>query len=752
MDRIPGVFVASDAARNNMIKLGFTVCVVALCVTTAFAQPGDKKGEQQVSRVPAEKIPPAPPLSAADELKTFKVPAGFRVELVASEPLAEVPIAMQFDPDGRIYVVEMRGFMPNADAVGEKEPVGRVSVLEDTNGDGRMDKRTTFLDGLVMPRAVSLVQGGVLVAEPPHLWFCRDTNADLKCDEKIEVTGDYGSQANPEHTANGLLSARDNWIYSANWNFRLRNTRGKWQKEPTTGRGQWGISQDDFGRLFHNSNSDQLRADFVPSHYGSKRGAGTKIAGLNVQVVKDQSTWPGRVNPGVNRGYQPKQLRADGTLATVTAACGPCIYRGENFPSEFYGNAFVCEPSGNLVKRNVLTEQDGVISGKNAYDKAEFLTSTDERFRPVNLYTGLDGALYVVDMYHGILQHRVYVTSYLRQQIEARGLDKPQNQGRIWRVFHDKTPLAKTPKLANASSAELVNFLSHANGSVRDTAQRLLVERNDSTVVPTLQQLAMNSPKPLARLHALWALEGMAKLDAVSVTKALQDEHSKVRAAALRMSEPLLRTNAPAQLRAKVLSLRNDKAADVQVQLALTLGELADESETKAALLTLSQSPVKLASDAAKFSIAAHQPVKTAPVAATKAPSLSVEDEKQFVAGKVMYEATCGACHQPHGLGQEGLAPPLAGSEWVAGSEARLIRIVLHGVRGPMKVKAQKYELDMPALGVLEDQQVADVLTYVRKEWGHTFAPVKADSVKNVRAQLKNREDAWTQDELLKLR
>src|SRR3954469_11206636 len=328
-------------------------------VPVAFAQNGDKGETNQPLRVAREKIPLSPPLNPQEALKTFKVPAGFRIELVASEPLIEMPVAIAFDPDGRIYVLEMRGFMPNPQAIGEKEPVGRVSILEDTDGDGRMDKRTSFLEGLVMARAITLVRGGVLVAEPPHLWFCRDKDGDGKGDEKIEVATDYGSQSNPEHTANGLLWAMDNWIYSANYGFRFRNTDGKWQKDATTVRGQWGITQDDFGRLFHNSNSDQLRGDLVPSHYVKKRASGTKLKGLNEQIAKDQSTYPIRVNPGVNRGYQVKQLRTNGTLATFTAACGPVIYRGDNFPPEYEGNAFVCEPSGNLVKRSILSEKDG---------------------------------------------------------------------------------------------------------------------------------------------------------------------------------------------------------------------------------------------------------------------------------------------------------------------------------------------------------------------------------------------------------
>ena len=433
------------------------------CVPLARAQQGDKKGEVQMARVPKEKIPPAPPLSPEEALKTFKLAPGFRIELVACEPMVELPILAQFDADGRMWVVEMRGFMPNVDGVGEQEPVGRVSILEDTDGDGRMDQRTIFLDGLVMPRALALVRGGALVAEPPHLWFCRDTNGDGKCDEKIEIASDYGSQARPEHTANGLVLARDNWIYSLYHTNRYRVANGKWVREPTLNRVQWGLAQDDFGRLFYTSNSDILRGDLIPSHYLNKRGLTTKLNGLAAKIVGDQSVWPIRVNPGINRGYRPNELRAYGTLATVTAACGTCIYRGDNFPEECRGNAFVCEPSGNVVKRNVMSEKDGVVTATNAYEKAEFLASSDERFRPVNACTGPDGALYIVDMYHGILQHRIYVTSYLRKQIEDRGLDQPQTQGRIYRVVHESKKPGPKPSLSTASSANLVNHLSHAN-------------------------------------------------------------------------------------------------------------------------------------------------------------------------------------------------------------------------------------------------------------------------------------------------
>src|SRR5439155_13083125 len=170
-----------------------------------------------------------------------------------------------------------------------------------------MDQRTIFLDGLVMPRALALVRGGALVAEPPHLWFCRDTNGDGKCDEKIEVASDYGTQASPEHTANGLVLARDNWIYSLYHTYRYRFANGKWLREPTLNRVQWGLAQDDFGRLFYTSNSDILRGDLIPSHYINKRGLTTKLNGLAAKIVLDQSVSPIRVNPAFNPGYQPNQ-------------------------------------------------------------------------------------------------------------------------------------------------------------------------------------------------------------------------------------------------------------------------------------------------------------------------------------------------------------------------------------------------------------------------------------------------------------
>lgn len=851
-----------------MPSFRYLAASLLLCLS-AVAQNGDKGGEEQ--KQPTFPIPPSPFLKAEESLKAFKVAPGFHVELVASEPLVEDPVNLVFDPDGRLWVVEMRGFMPDVDGHGEDQPIGRIVILEDTDGDGKMDKRTVFADGLVMPRAISLVRDGVLVGEPPNLWFMKDTNGDGKMDEKVAVAKDYGSQSSPEHTANGLVWGIDNWIYSANYTFRFRSLEDEWKRESTSSRGQWGISQDNYGRLFFNSNEDQLRCDLVPAAYLFRNPNLRSPSGLNVQVIKDQSVWPARVNPGVNRGYRPGQLRTNGTLATFTAACSPLVYRGDNFPSEYQGNVFVCEPSGNLIKRDILSEKDNLISARRAYEDSEFLASTDERFRPVSLQNAPDGTLYVVDMHHGIIQHRVYVTSYLRQQMLSRGLEQPLHSGRIYRVVHDGTPPAAKPLFSKASSAELVGLLSHPNGWWRDMAQRLLVERNNPSVVPALRSKAVSDPQELGRIHALWTLDGMGAMNKESLLENLGHARPKVRALAIRLAEGYFKGPHEAEFLARLAELaRTDQDSNVQLQLAFSLGQLGGSADDT--LLTIARNGVanpilrdailsslvvreveflqKLMADPewksekpgradliaglVRCVFAEHKPKRigqvmelaansrnltewqklsildglasTAPASRRNPPTVPVRvirlsaepvgwsgllassesrirsraekissvitwpgqpgyepaaplapltetEATRFEAGKTLFATTCAQCHQPHGLGQEGLAPPLADSEWVLGSERRLVRIALQGAHGKLTVAGRSYNLDMPAFGAAyNDEQIASLLTYIRRAWDNTGNPIQPQTITRIRAETTNQQDSWTEAELLKVK
>lgn len=559
------------------------------------AQQGDRQGEVQAPVPSHIVIPPAPILSPEDALRTLKVPAGYRIELVAADPLVHDPVAMTFGPDGRIWVAEMRSYMLNADGANENTPNGTIAVLADTDGDGRMDKRTVFAEGLIMPRALALVDDGLLVAEPPHLWFLRDTDGDGKADVKTEVASDYGQAGNPEHTANGLLWAQDNWIYSAKHDVRFRyEGGGTFKREPTIARGQWGISQDSYGRLHHNTNSDPLHADLVPAEYLLRNPQLTALDGARVRLVPaDLRIFPGRVTPGVNRGYQI--LDEEGKIRAMTAACSPLVYRGALFPADFQDNAFVAEPSANLVKRIVLTDgADGTRTGRSAYEETEFLTSTDERFRPVNLYEGPDGGIYVVDLYRGILQHRIFLTSFLRKQIEERGLDQGVGLGRIYRIVPENAPPARvTLDLSKASKQTLVAQLGAAGGWWRDTAQRILVERRDVSVAPALRKVARDkSAASLARIHALWTLDGLGQLDRASVEAALDSRDDAVRAAGARLAEAFISERS---VREKLVRLATAKKQHPRVVLHATLVLGSSPSpETIASLVAIARTHGKL--------------------------------------------------------------------------------------------------------------------------------------------------------------
>jgi mono/diheme cytochrome c family protein/glucose/arabinose dehydrogenase len=799
------------------------------------------------------KLPPPAPLSPEEAMKTFKVEKGFRVELVACEPMIQAPVAMSFDDQGRLYVVEMRGYMHDVEGSTEDKPTGRVSLLEDTDGDGRMDKATPFLDEVVMPRAVMAVNGGALVAVPPNLFFCKDTDGDGKADVKDIVATDYGTLGGqPEHMANTPVWAIDNAIWSAGYGTRFKLRGGVWQKDSGLGRGQWGLCQDDFGRLYFNYNSDMLRADLLPTEAFARNPLLRNATSINAKLAADQNIYPAHPTPGVNRGYDPKTLSADGRLTKPTGTCGALIYRGDAFPAAYRGNAFVPEPCGNLVKRFTMSESGGMVNAVNTYKGTEFLTSTDERFRPVTAANGPDGAVYIVDMYRGIIQHQSFLTHYLIANIKDRQLEQPINQGRIWRIVPDTKERPKPVKVSKD-----VKQLTHANGWVRDTAQRLMVESGDVSVVPALKELLTNDSS-LARLHALWTLDGLMAATPDVVKTALADKNAQVRAAAVRIAtrdlapeliamtmgsekdalvlahlaikltslnlpdadasvarvlaihgkNTLIREGALTGLRgreaafAKLLAdqLTKDNGGNIMpvvealgallasankagafeemlnlaaeqpqggpVQVAAIKG-LASSGDAKSKapvkLLWLDAEPASLKKLKAAMTDKTSAKLFTSVEArlawagkpgAPKPPVIKPLTESQtalFEKGKTIYHTLCAACHQPHGFGLDGLAPPLVDSEWVLGKPDVLARIVMHGLAGPVKVAGRTYNLAMPPLPQLTDEDVAGVLTYIRREWEHTASAVETKAITTIREENKGRMAMWTEAELKEL-
>ncbi len=561
------------------------IAALLMAVAAAAAQ-GDPRPASPGQWPPGVQPVPggSPPLPPERALETFHLAPGYRVELVAAEPLVQDPVAIDFDPGGRIWAVEMPGYMRDIAGGGEHAPIGRVVVLEDADGNGTMDRRTVFADGLVMPRAVKVLDGGVLVGEPPHVWLMRDTDGDGRMDAKDAITDRYGRrEIDPQNNANALVWALDNWIHVAGQaEIALRLKNGAVEVRRTLRRGQWGVTQDDEGRLFRNTNESALHVDVVPTSAFARnpnllrtRGSYERLADGNPDL---NLVWPVRPTPATNRAYQFGILRADGALARYTAVCAPVVYRGDRLPPELYGNVFVAEPAANLVSRLVLREDESGLRAEKAYPRGEFLASTDERFRPVFLSNAPDGTLYIVDMYRGILEHRLSMTEYLRDQILSRELEQPTGMGRIYRVVHETTR-RDTATGIPAAPVRLVEMLSHTSGWWRDTAQRLLVERLGASAsgrteaAAALAALADRAPDWRTRLHALWTLDGIGALEPQLVARALEHASPAVRASALRLAERWL--GEPGHpLQEPVLRRVHDRDWRVRRQAAASLGAL----------------------------------------------------------------------------------------------------------------------------------------------------------------------------------
>lgn len=745
-----------------------------------LAQRGDREGHvmEQVWR--QFKVPEAPPLVPEEAMETLRVAPGFRVELVAAEPLVEDPVAMAWDERGRLYVVEMRGFMPNVDGIGEQEPVGRVVVLEDTDADGAMDRSAVYLDGLVSPRAIAAVSGGVLIGEPPNLWLCRseaEAGGLPRCGSRKRLL-DYGDPDPDllEHTENGLLWALDNWIYNAKSDRRFRLRRGpegaSVEVDPTLFRGQWGIAQDDVGRLYYNTNSRYLYADLIPADYAladpehQPRGGGI---GASERLVHDETVYSIRVNPGINRGYVGSMLRGDGRLAVTTSVSGLTVYRGDQFPATFRGDIFVPEPAGNVVAHFDLAPgpvRDGVPTlvaehrryGDPDWVEREFLASTDERFRPVDAKVGPDGALYVIDMYRGILQHVRYVTTYLRQYILEHGLDRPIGMGRIYRIVwegdaDDPAPVRRDAHTLDTAS-DRIAALYHPNGWHRDTAQRLLVENElDDPARRALRELARSGADPLARIHALWTLHGRGELDEATTLAALRDADPWLVVHGLRAGEDALAGSAAGQ--AAIAELLASSSAQVRAQTLLTLGALAREAAW--ARNALAERAAARPDDPfhGQVALAANLdgagPADAPEVPAEEpAPAMTAEEAARFNRGRRHYRS-CNSCHGNDGRGLEGLGPSLVDSPWVVGSPERLTALVLHGIEGPIEVHGEIWDDLMPGFAAdprLPDTAIAALLTYIRRSWGNAADPVSPELVTAVREGIGDRIDPWTVQEL----
>ncbi len=740
-----------------------------LLVVSAFAKPD----AQMRPVVPENRIPPSPFLSVGEALKTFRLAPGFIIEAVAAEPLVEKPVCLDFDAAGRMWVCEMRGYMPDIAGKGEKIPQGRIVILEDSDHDGKADKRTVFLDQLLLPRAVSVFEDGVLFMDERRLcWIGR--KGDLPDGEPRVIPGKLMDGGNVEHKPNGLLAGLDNRYYLAKSDQRLRRAGDDWVLEPTAFRGQWGIARDDYGRLYHNNNSTLLFADLLGPNL-LQGNPGVRMKTRDFTQLGSNRVWPARVTPAVNRAYMSKAHGFDTDvlnpnsykLVNATSAAGMTIYRGRNFPTEWLGTAFVTEPVCNLIKAIRIEESAGKLTGSHPLGESEFLASTDERFRPVNAFNAPDGSLYILDMYHGIIQHETYMTPYLRQQTLDRGLESPGlDGGRIYRIRSAKGILEKVPDLASMDAPQLVTMLASRNPWQREMAQRLLVGRNDPAAVAPLEGLAENG-SVVGRINAIWTLEGMGALQARHLASPIRGSQAKLQSSALWASTRLSPTER-AKLAPLIISV-TPAAPEVVPYLARALGPIGTSAALdRLADLIQKKGDEQFVREAAISGLDHHESAFRAAhladlkdsqfekwlsegeqVSQEKAPAdtgLAGESEASFLRGKAMFhgEAACFGCHSADGAGMPNLGPPLDDSEWVRGKPETLINILLHGLSGPILVDGQEYHpaAEMPGLGqnpAISDQTIADIATYIRNEWSNRAAPISSATVTRQRAATQDR-------------
>ena len=685
------------------------------------------------------------PRSPADEAMTFQLPPGYRLELVASEPMVIEPAMCTWDADGHLFVAELRTYVQDIDGTGTDAATSRIVRLTDHDGDGRMDAAVTFADGLVLPRMVLPHGDRVLVMETYAgiLWSYHDADGDGRADGREQVF-DFGkSDANLEHQDSALSWGIDNWLYSAMGKQRLRFGKdGKLVGEDVPHEfAQWGLALDDLGRAFLSSAGGE-RAAYAfqqPVQYG--------LLDLPEQFEPGfAEPFPLVALPDVQGG--PGRLKPDGTLNHFTGCCGQSIQRGSALPGDTLGDYFLCEPVGRLVRRAKVDVVAGKRVLRNAHPQSEFLRSTDPNFRPVWSTNGPDGCLYFVDMYRGIIQESNWVKadSYLRPQVQKLELDKNIGRGRIWRLVHEAHPPQRAPGLLRATTEELLAALAHADGWRRDMAQRLLLQRGDEAVVPALRAMVRKGPTPLSRVHALWTLDGLGHTDLATLLLASADADARVRETAVRAGETLLRAGS-GELLAMLQQLAADPAIDVVLQVLRSLRYVSGEAGRDLVLeLMTRHADNELVQSTGRASLA-HGIEAPEPGLAR----LAAADLVRWQHGREIYRTLCISCHGRDGRGVVAgdlrLAPPLAASRWLLHSDEVPIRILLHGLTGAIDGVEYVGNL-MPPQAANTDQWIADVLTHVRNNFGNVGTALQAADVARVRKALASRSQPWRPEEL----
>lgn len=542
-------------------------------------------------------------LSPEDALKSFDLNKDFNIEIFAAEPIVADPVDLVFDEQGRAFVVEMPDY-PYKPEPGKG--LGKIKMLTDTNGDGRMDKATIFAENITEATSILPWKGGLIVTAAPNIWYMKDTDGDLKADVK-EILYEGFFENNSEAQITNLRFGVDNWIYASNHgqagtvtdprsaskktldmrgaDFRFRMDKDAFEQE--TGNAQFGQTFDDFGHRFMTENSIRIRQMVMAWRY-ARRNEFSPFKNAVVDITDKDNTmfqvtpapyWRAERTKRRNADYKEKALdRIEYAEDYFTGASGGTVYTGHTFPEEYQGNFFVGDVAGSLVHRDVL-QADLASPVFKAFDpqkasNKEFLSSSDPWFRPANFTVGPDGALYVIDFYRQHIETPVSIPEDLKADMDFM---KGSDRGRIYRIT-PKNPVSTDSlkvNLGKLSAQELVSYLAHPNQWQRLQAQRLLLEKQDKTIKPALMEM-MSRGNPKAKLHAFYVLDGLGIMEEKVVEMMLSDPHPGIKEHGLQIAEKY------SNLIPKMAEMVDDTSARVSFQAILSLGDTKNGQTTKA--------------------------------------------------------------------------------------------------------------------------------------------------------------------------
>lgn len=686
-----------------------------------------------------------------DLLSTYKLADdGVEMTIVAKEPMIIAPVAIDFDTDGRMWVAEMSDYMPDINGEKENIPAGRIVILEDIDGDGIMDKSKVFLDKIHHLRTIKLYRDGILYADNPNLYF-----AQIKDDKAINTTivdSAYALGGNIEHKPNGLLMNPDNCIYSAKSHVRYCFEDEKWTKEPTNFRGQWGITQDENGRLYSNDNSNFFFGDqFLPNTVINNQFL-HKPKSLNIDLVGDRSLYPVH-STAINRGYSEGTLDSAGFVKNTTSACGPFINQSSALGSAYVGNAFVCAPEANVVKRLRLNYNKFLPSASFYYKNEEFISSTDEAFRPVNLATGPDGDLYLVDFHRGIIQHKIYMTKYLKEKIEERNLDQVMNYGRILRISK-KGKVYKKIKHDFDKQDSLVSYLSRNNSWLRMKAHEKLVSFKIDDVNEDLLRLVEEGEK-LEKIHALWILNARKSLDFNKI-KNLQFEDPWVLA---NLFKVLSKAELANELKLEIINKYTDNPDPIVRNHLLTCMSPLYFSHPKEFSKVLEKLNDALAS--AKIAAFPSGTIITSEDSEIVAYNEKVHKDRPYyihqldykrdqAAGYDLYNNYCASCHGFGGQGIADLAPPLEGGQLINSHTSIVPLIMINGLQDSVTIEGVRrtYTSVMPAFN-LEAHEIQKISNYIYNAFRDDVANVSTKQVEALLDKYEDKVEMWREETLL---